>query len=117
MTTVPSPRAAAEPACPQASPVLGQLVTLSGDLDVHSATDIRLALAAAVAAGTGDLVVDLADVRTVDVTGLGVLVGAHRQAGRHGRQMVLRDIPVGVGRLLLLTRLDRVLRVCRTSSA
>ncbi len=89
----------------------GQLLQLAGRLDVHAAADVRLALADAVEAGEGDLVIDLASLDAVDATGLGVLVGAHRRAGRAGRTLVLRDVPPPVGRLLFLTRLDRVLRL------
>ena len=71
----------------------GQLLRLRGRLDVTAAADVRLALSDA-----------------VDATGLGVLVGAHRRAGRSGRTLVLHDVPPGVGRLLRRTRLDRVLR-------
>lgn len=94
----------------------GQILQLTGRLDVHAAADARLALADAVETGSGDLVVDLASLEAVDVTGLGVLVGAHRRAGRAGRTLVLRDVTPPVGRLLFLTRLDRVLRL-RTSAA
>jgi anti-anti-sigma factor len=89
----------------------GQLVHLTGRLDVHAAADVRMALADAVASGEGDLVIDLASLEAVDATGLGVLVGAHRRAGRAGRTLVLRDVQPSVGRLLFLTRLDRVLRI------
>lgn len=88
----------------------GHLLALTGRLDVSAAADARLALAEAVDDGEGDLVLDLGALETVDVTGLGVLVGAHRRAGRSGRTLVLRDVPPSVGRLLSLTRLDRVLR-------
>lgn len=92
----------------------GRLLTLSGRLDVHSAADVRLALAGAVEGGTEELLVDVAGVTAVDATGLGVLVAAHRRAGRAGRVLVLRDVPVPLRRLLLLTRLDRVLRTSRS---
>lgn len=89
-------------------------VVLSGQLNSRSAADVRLALHAAIDAGTGDLVVDLADVDLVDSTGLGLLLAAHRRAGRCSRRLVLRAIPPSLGRLLLLTRLDRILAVERT---
>lgn len=88
----------------------GQLLALRGRLDVAAAADVRLALAEAVDAGSGDLVLDLTELHAVDPTGLGVLVGAHRLAGRSGRTLVLQDVPPGVSRLLRRTRLDRVLR-------
>lgn len=90
------------------------VVALSGRLDVHAAADVRLALAAAVDAGDGDLVLDLAAVEAVDATGLGVLVGAHRRAQRAGRTLVLTEVPPQVGRLLFVTRLDKVLRTDRS---
>lgn len=95
--------------------VPGRLVTLRGRLDVSAATDARLALASAVAAGSGDLVLDLCDLTAVDATGLGVLVGAHRAADRAGRRLVLQDAPEQVQRLLRVTRLNRVLRTVATS--
>jgi len=88
----------------------GRLLRLLGRLDVAAAADTRIALAAAVDHGTGDVVVDLAALDGIDATGLGVLVGAHRRAGRAGRSLVLHDVPPAVARVLLLTRLDRVLR-------
>lgn len=94
--------------------VPGRVVQLAGHLDVHGAADLRLALAAAVEQGAGELVVDLSRLASIDATGLGVLVGAHRRCGRASRTLVLRDVPDPVARLLFLTRLDRVLRTTRT---
>ncbi|CAN5328465.1 hypothetical protein BH24ACT10_BH24ACT10_08780 [soil metagenome] len=94
----------------------GRLLHLVGRLDVSAATDARLALAAAVDAGQGDLVLDLTGLQAVDATGLGVLVGAHRRAVRQGRTLVLHDAPAPVARVLRLTRLDRVLRQTRSTA-
>lgn len=95
--------------------VPARLVVLNGRLDVSAVPDVRLALHAAIDAGVGDLVVDLSAVEQMDSTGLGVLVGAHRRAGRAGRTLVLRDVSEPVARLLLRTRLDRVLYLARTA--
>ena len=101
--------------CATAVLVDGRLLALRGRLGVGDATDVRLALAEAVDAGSGPLVLDLSELTALDATGLGVLVGAHRRAGRAGRVLVLRDVRGPVARLLLLTRLDRVLRTETTS--
>jgi anti-anti-sigma factor len=92
----------------------GHLVALSGRLDVHAAADVRLEIAEAVDSGHGELVLDLAQLESVDATGLGVLVSAHRRAQRAGRTLVLEDVPDPVGRLLLITRLDRILQTRRS---
>jgi anti-anti-sigma factor len=91
------------------------LVALTGRLDVHVAADVRNALAQAVDDGEGELVLDLALLEAIDATGLGVLVGAHRRAQRAGRTLVLEDVSPAVGRLLLVTRLDKVLQTRRTA--
>ncbi len=96
------------------SDAFGTVLGLSGKLDVHTAADVRNALVDAVAAGSGELVLDLSALEAVDATGLGVLVGAHRRAQRAGRTLVLVDVQVPVARLLLVTRLDRVLASRRT---
>ena len=96
--------------------VPGHLLALSGRLDVREAADVRMVLVDAVPAGAGDLVLDLSGLSGLDATGLGVLVGAHRRAQRAGRVLVLRDVTPAVGRLLLLTRLDKVLRTVRTAA-
>lgn len=94
----------------------GQAVRLTGRLDTAAAADLRRDLAAAVDDGVGDLEVDLGGVTGLDATGLGVLLGAHRRAGRAGRRLVLVDVPPSLGRILLASRLDRILTT-RTGAA
>jgi anti-anti-sigma factor len=100
--------------CVTAVLVPGRLLSLRGRLDVHAAADVRMLLVEAVPAADGDLVLDLGGLTALDATGLGVLVGGHRRAQRAGRVLVLQDVTPAVGRLLLLTRLDKVLRTVRS---
>lgn len=90
---------------------VGEFVRLEGRLDVTTAGEIRMALHDAIDAGDGDLILDMAGVDVIDATGLGVLVGTHRRAGKHGRRLVLRAVPQRVMRVLAVTRLHRVLAV------
>ena len=89
----------------------GQRVRLRGRLDVHTVADVRAELRVAVVHGTGELVVDLSGVEMGDTTGLGVLLGVHRRAVRAGRTLVLVGVSPGLQRLLVATRLARVLHV------
>lgn len=89
----------------------GTEIALEGRLDVHSVSEVRTALHAAIDAGAGDLVVDVSGVELVDVIGLGVLVGADRRAKLAGRRVVLRDAHPRLLRILRATRLHRVLTV------
>jgi anti-anti-sigma factor len=84
---------------------------LAGRLDVSTVADVRIALHEALDRGSGDLVVNLAEVEVGDATGLGVLVGAHRRAGRRGRRLVLRGVPPRLQRLLAATKLHRILTI------
>jgi anti-anti-sigma factor len=84
-------------------------VLLSGRLDARAAGEVRDALHAVLAGGSGPMVVDLSGVELLDVTGLGVLAGAHRRARLEDREMVLRGGSVRIVRLLRLARLDRVI--------
>ena len=91
----------------------GQRIALSGQVDVTCVADLRRVLHAAVDEGIGDLRVDVSDLQLVDAAGLGVLLGAHRRAQRAGRTLVLVGVSDEMSRLLLKTRLYRVLRVDR----
>jgi anti-sigma B factor antagonist len=93
----------------------GRRVTLAGRLDAGNVADARRVLHDELERGTGDLVVCLADVDVGDATVLGLLVGVHRRAGRLDRRLVLAEVPDRVYRLLVLTRLHRVLVVIPSS--
>lgn len=89
----------------------GESLRLSGRLDGTASADVRDSLHMALLSGSGPLLVDLSDVLLIDATGLGVLVGAHRLAERLGRRLVLCAVPPRLRRILLVTRLDRILTI------
>lgn len=95
----------------------GQRLDIAGRLDVSTVADVRAALHEAIDTGHGDLLVGIGGLEVLDVTGLGVLVGAHRRAGRVNRRLVLAEVPPRVERLLAVTRLNRVLHLDRTGCA
>jgi anti-anti-sigma factor len=93
------------------------VVSVSGRLFSSTVADLRDVLTSAADGGEGDLVVDLAGVELIDASGLGVLVGAHRLATRRGRSLVLREVPPRIERVLVATRLNRVLTIESLSAA
>lgn len=86
-------------------------VAIRGRLDVSTVTDIRMVLHEAVDVGSGDLTLDLSGVDLVDATGLGVLVGTHRRAALADRRLILCGLPPRLSRLLVRTRLHRILHL------
>jgi anti-anti-sigma factor len=89
----------------------GESVSVSGRLAASTVAEVRQVLMSAAEHGTGDLVVDLGGIERIDASGLGMLIGAHRLAMRRERRLVLRNVPAGIERLLVATRLHRVLAI------
>jgi anti-sigma B factor antagonist len=91
----------------------GWMVEVSGEVDLHTAPQLRAALESAVSAagdaGGAAVLVDLSDVGFMDSTGLGELVGAHRALERSGSRLHLSVGNERVARLLSITGLDDVL--------
>ena len=87
------------------------MVFVEGRLDSTTVARVRPRLYAVVGAGSGDLVIDLSRVETIDENGLGVLVGVHRRAARTGRRLTLRAVSPPVQQVLVSTRLYRTLPV------
>jgi anti-sigma B factor antagonist len=95
------------------TPVEGNVVHLTGILDVRSVGDVRQTLNQVIDSSDGDVIVDLEEVDAVDASGLGVLVAAHRRTQILGRQLVLWHPVPSVVRILAVTRLHRILHVER----
>lgn len=94
----------------------GPRLLLAGDFDVRSTWQVRAAVYDALAVHD-DVVVDLTEVGSVDVTALRVLAVASRQAGRQGGHLRLRGCNGAVRRLLHMTHLIRLVEVERHAAA
>lgn len=90
------------------------VLSVSGEIDLHTAPGLRAALEPAVQAareqGTA-VVVDLSAVSFLDSTGLGELVGAHKALAGSGDRLHVVAVGDRVPRLLALTGLTEVLAV------
>lgn len=86
-------------------------VAMRGELDIHSAPELRAALVGVLDGGATKLVVDLSRVAFMDSSGLGVLVAAHKRLGNVGSRLQLVGVTGAVGRLLAVTGLTRVFDV------
>jgi anti-sigma B factor antagonist len=82
---------------------------LHGEIDGSSADELANLLDPL--PGTGDVVVDLADVGFIDSSGLRVLIDAHQRAERSNRLVVLAHPSAVVRRLLDITGLTDYLRI------
>ena len=95
----------------------GPTLVLSGDFDVRSTMEVRTAIYEHLEGRDEDVVVDLTDVDSVDLTALKVLAYATREATRAGHHLVLRGCGPAVRRLLHMSRLIRVVELEREAAS
>lgn len=86
-------------------------LVVGGRLDVRSAADARTVLHSAVDDGVGDLVLDLSELDSWDATGLGVIMEPTDGPAAAAGALVLRRVPPQMQRLLVATRLHRILAI------
>ncbi len=94
----------------------GPVLVLSGDFDVRSTWEVRNAIYDLLGGHDSDVVVDLTEVTTIDVTALKVLAVATRMASREGHHLTLRGCGPAVRRMLHLSHLIRVVEVERSAA-
>ena len=87
------------------------VAALVGELDAGGAGLVRATLSRLVEERPGTVTVDLGRLDFVDSVGLGVLIGAHRQAEASGVALVFTDPTPTCLRVLELTGLTSVLDV------
>jgi anti-anti-sigma factor len=89
------------------------LVTVAGEIDIATASQLRDRLAVLAASGRR-LVVDLAQVSFLGAAGLDVLAAAARQAREFGGDLGVASPRPLVRRLFAITGLDRQISLART---
>jgi anti-anti-sigma factor len=94
----------------------GPTLVLQGDFDARSTWEVRNALREQLHGQERDVVVDLTEVSSIDLTALRVLAFASREAARSGGHVTLRGCGPAVRRMLHLTHLIRVVEVERAAA-
>jgi anti-anti-sigma factor len=82
---------------------------LSGELDISTSTSLELELQAAEMRRPPVLVLDLAQLRFMGVSGLRSILDAARRARREGRHFVVANPLTHITRLFELTAIDQSL--------
>ena len=90
------------------------VVSVNGDLDLHTAPRLEGELAELHESGATKVIVDLIDVPFIDSTALGVLVRAAKRAGTSGSKLILVSNDPRTLRVLEITGLDRVFTIERS---
>jgi anti-anti-sigma factor len=86
---------------------------LIGELDISTSTSLELELQAAEMRRPPVLVLDLAELRFMGVSGLRSILDAARRARREGRHFVVTNPVPHISRLFELTAIDQSLEILR----
>ena len=85
------------------------VVAAPEEIDITNAAELRSALLAAAAAGSGTLVADMTRTRFCDSSGLHALLAADKRARAAGGELLLVIPSVSVLRIFAITGIDRVI--------
>lgn len=85
------------------------ILSLQGQIVTGETESLRAAVSDL--AGTGAVILDFAQVSTVDAGGLGVMLGLREQALAKGIRFALMNVTKGVGMVLAIARLDSVFEI------
>jgi anti-anti-sigma factor len=81
----------------------GPAIALSGHLDGRCLAEVRSTLYAHIAEHPGDVVLDLSEVESIDVTAFRMLAACALRLERDGRRVVLRGCSPALRRLFAFT--------------
>jgi anti-sigma B factor antagonist len=93
------------------------VVTLSAEIDITNAEDVRDQLTAAITPGTTTIIADLTPTTFCDTAGLQAMILAHRHATAAGAALRLAIPGPHLARLFTITGLDRYLAIYPTLTA
>lgn len=88
------------------------VLSLTGEVDVANASQVRDAGLSLISRGVKRLVVDLERTEYMDSTGLGTLVGLLKRLKESGGAIAIAAAQSRVERLFVITGLDRIFSLC-----
>src|SRR3954468_7173806 len=94
----------------------GHVILLHGEFDVRSTWEVRNPIYECIDVHDGDVVLDMTDVSTIDVTALRLLAVATRHAWLAGRHLTVRNPGPAVRRMAHLARLAHAIEVERVAA-
>ena len=84
------------------------VVDVAGDVDLHSAPELRDTLSTLVDSDTRQVTLDLSNVTFLDSMGLGVILGTKKRLAATGRELELVVANPEIRRIFEITMLDRI---------
>ena len=94
----------------------GLIVRLDGEIDHHSAAEIRENLDRMIAeTRPKSLVLELSDIDFMDSSGLGLVLGRYRRLQEIGSKMFIKNPSVRTEKILAMAGVNKLIRIIRTT--
>lgn len=84
-------------------------ISPEGDVDISTASALRIALDEAYQEKKANIILHFDELKYMDSTGLGVIIGAYGRMKENGNSITLRNPRANIMKLLRITNLDRLL--------
>lgn len=89
-------------------------ITVEGEVDIYTISKLKDAISMAVSSGVINIVINLGLVTYMDSSGLGLLLGLHKQLAKSRGSLILAGPSGAVRSVLRATNADRLLKIMNT---
>lgn len=91
------------------------IVSLDGEIDHHSAAEIREGLDKMIAVSRPKvMVLELSGIDFMDSSGLGLVLGRYRRLNEIGSQMVIKNPGARTEKILAMAGVDKLIKIIRS---
>lgn len=91
------------------------IVSLDGEIDHHSAAEIREGLDKMIAVNRPKIMVlELSGIDFMDSSGLGLVLGRYRRLNEMGSQMVIKNPGARTEKILAMAGVDKLIKIIRS---
>ena len=91
------------------------IVSLDGEIDHHSAAEIREGLDKMIAVNRPKIMVlELSGIDFMDSSGLGLVLGRYRRLNEMGSQMVIKNPGARTKKILAMAGVDKLIKIIRS---
>jgi len=91
------------------------VVKLNGEIDHHSASDIREGIDKMIAQSRPKtLVLELSDIDFMDSSGLGLVLGRYRRLSEIGSKMFIKDPSARTEKILQMAGVDKLVKIIKS---
>ncbi len=92
-------------------------VDVSGEIDVYTSPKVKEAINALIEEGHYNLIINLEQVRYIDSTGLGILIGALKKVREHSGNIFLVCVDQQIKKVFTITGLVKIFKIFDNNEA